>query len=77
MLCTFLLFLEDRGGSLKVVMEGGPRLAGGVHRLVDLAVQHLGPQTLGAWMLFADAMGRRKMSCVPLAFEDGAVNAGK
>ena len=77
MLCTFELFLEDRGGSIKVLMEGGPRLAAGVHRLIDLAVQHIGPHTIGAWMLYDEEEGKRKVHCVPLAFSDGAVSAGK
>jgi hypothetical protein len=75
MLCTFELFLEDRGGSIKVLMEGGPRLASGVFRLVDLAVQHVGVHSIGAWMLYDDQEGRRKMHCVPLAFTDGEVKS--
>ncbi|KAG7671196.1 hypothetical protein KSW81_003334 [Nannochloris sp. 'desiccata'] len=75
MLCTFELFLEDRGGSIKVLMEGGPRLASGVFRLVDLAVQHMGVHSIGAWMLYDDEQGRRKMHCVPLAFADGVVKS--
>ena len=77
MLCTFELFLEDRGGVMKVLVEGGPRLAGGVHRLVDLAVQHMGPHSIGAWMLYNNQEGKRMLHCVPLSFTDGAVQAGK
>jgi len=56
-------------------MEGGPRLASGVFRLVDLAVQHVGVHSIGAWMLYDDQQGRRRMHCVPLAFTDGDVKS--
>ena len=77
MLCTFEIFVEDRGGSsTKVLLEGGPRLESSeVCIMVDLAVQHLGDHSIGAWMLYDDDQGKRKLDCVPLQFTDGAVNS--
>ena len=62
---------------MKVLVEGGPRLDGDVYRLADLAVQHLGVHTIGAWMLYDNEEGQRTMHCVPLTFTDGAVKQGK
>jgi hypothetical protein len=75
-LSTFELFLEDRESAYKVQLEAGPRLRSAVHRLQDMAVQHVGSKSVGAWLLHDDAAGRRALHCVPVAFSDGAVESG-
>lgn len=76
-LCTFEVFIEDRGSAVHIHMEGGPRLAGTVHRLRDLAIQHMGVRLIATWLLYDDAEGWRHVDCVPVAFADGAVQSGE
>jgi hypothetical protein len=77
LLCTFGVFLEDRAGAYKVEVEARPRLGGEVHRLVDVAVQHVGSDSTAAWLLYDDAQGRRALHCVPFDVTDGSVEGGE
>ncbi|EFN52609.1 hypothetical protein CHLNCDRAFT_138668 [Chlorella variabilis] len=85
MLTTYEVFLEQRGeGAYKasqpagprrgpgVLVELGPRLQGSVHRLHDLVLENVALHTVGAWLLYEDAQGRRRVDCVSLAFQGGA-----
>lgn len=47
-----------------------------VHRLVDLALENVALHTVGAWLLYDDAQGRRHVHCVPVSFADGPVEPG-
>ncbi|KAL4420612.1 hypothetical protein ABPG75_010268 [Micractinium tetrahymenae] len=74
MLATYELFLEQRGeGAYKVLLEAGQRMQSGVHRLLDLALENVALHTVGAWLLYDDAQGRRHVHCVPVSFADGPV----
>ena len=69
--------MEDRDTAVSVYVEGGPRLQGAVHRLHDLAVQHMGARSVATWLLYEDVQGWRRLDCVPVAFADGAVRTGE
>ena len=58
-------------------LESGPQLPGTIHRLHSLALESVGPHAVGAWMLYDDEAGRRRVVCVPLAFNDATVRAGE
>lgn len=60
----------------QVLLELGPRLQGEVHRLHDLVLENVALHTIGAWMLYDDAAGRRRLNCVPVGFNDGPVQLG-
>lgn len=47
-----------------------------VHRLLDLALENVALHTVGAWLLYDDAHGRRHVHCVPVSFADGPVEPG-
>ncbi|GAB4820336.1 hypothetical protein N2152v2_007382 [Parachlorella kessleri] len=73
---TYELFVEARGeATYKVDLESGPQLPGTIHRLHSLALESVGPHAVGAWMLYDDEAGRRRVVCVPLAFNDATVRA--
>ncbi|KAL4855567.1 Nuclear pore complex protein NUP160 [Chlorella vulgaris] len=74
---TYEVFVEQRGeGLYKIAVEGGPKLqargAGGrFHRVRDLVLENLALHTVGAWLLYDDAAGKRSVDCVALAFQSG------
>lgn len=67
---------------LQIAVEGGPKLqareAGGrFHRVRDLVLENLALHTVGAWLLYDDAAGRRSVDCVALAFQSGPPDTGQ
>eukprot|EP00887_Chlorella_sp_A99_P004375 scaffold15.g4375.t1 len=63
----FQIYLEPRGHhDFKVLVEAGSILQSGVHRVVDLSLETLGPKYVGIWLLH-DTAGRRSLQRVPFA----------
>ncbi|PRW20989.1 kinase [Chlorella sorokiniana] len=77
-LTLFELIVEHRGeGAYKVLVEMGSQLHMGaaMHRVQDIALESMALHTVGAWLLYDTAAGRRSLVCVPLSFKPGEVSA--